>query len=91
MGLGNSPKRDNLQKWLGEGVKGLMHLSEMRAAEAGRDLLMACGTTLAPLAFPLFCTLFSRGLGTERLSDYQGEGGDHVHCTVEPSPGHSWC
>ena len=39
---------------------------------------------------PLFSTLFIRG-GNRRVFRLPGEGGDHFHCTVEPSPGHSWC
>ena len=43
-------------------------------------------TSLAPLACPCF-VLRLLGLETEGLLDYQGRGGDHFHCTVEPSPG----
>ena len=39
---------------------------------------------------PLFCTLFSRG-GNRRVFRHPGAGGDHFHCTVEPSPGHIRC
>ena len=39
---------------------------------------------------PLFCTSLI-GVKTEALLDYQGRAGDHVHCTVEPSPGHIRC
>ena len=35
-------------------------------------------------------SLFNRG-GSRRPFRLPGEGGDHVHCTVEPSPGHIWC
>ena len=49
-----------------------------------------CRTSLAPFAFPCFI-LCLIGLETEGLLDYQGRAGDHVHCTVEPSPGHIWC
>ena len=44
-------------------------------------------TSLVPLAFPCFlhCLI---GVETEGLLDYQGRAGDHVYCTVEPSPGH---
>ena len=35
---------------------------------------------------PLFCTLFNRG-GNRRAFRLPGEGRDHLHCTVEPSPG----
>ena len=47
-------------------------------------------TSLAPLASPLLCTLFSRG-GSKRVFRIPGEGGDHFHCTVEPSPSHIRC
>ena len=39
---------------------------------------------------PLFCTLFYRG-GNRRAFRLTGEGGDHFHCTVAPSPGHNRC
>ena len=39
---------------------------------------------------PLFCALFNRG-GNRRAFRLPGEGGDHFHCTVEPSPGHIRC
>ena len=39
---------------------------------------------------PLFCTLFNRG-GNRRAFRLPGAGGDHFHCTVEPSPGHIRC
>ena len=39
---------------------------------------------------PLFCTLFNRG-GNRRVFRLPGAGGDHFHCTVEPSPGHIRC
>ena len=39
---------------------------------------------------PLFCTSFSKG-GNTRVFRLLGEGGDHLYCTVEPSPGHSRC
>ena len=40
---------------------------------------------------PLFsATLFNRG-GNRRVFRLPGEGGDHFHCTVEPSPGHIRC
>ena len=47
--------------------------------------------TLTPCV-PLFCstTLFTRG-GNRRAFRFPGEGGDHFHCTVEPSPGHVRC
>ena len=44
-------------------------------------------TSLVPLAFPWF-VLRLKGVETEALLDYQGQAGDHFHCTVEPSPGH---
>ena len=39
---------------------------------------------------PLFCTLFNKG-GNRRTLRLPGEGGDHVHCAVESSPGHIRC
>ena len=39
---------------------------------------------------PLFSTLFNRD-GNRRAFRLLGEGGDHVRCTVEPSPGHIRC
>ena len=33
---------------------------------------------------PLFCTLFNKG-GSRRAFRLPGAGGDHFHCTVEPS------
>ena len=46
-----------------------------------------------PRVFPLrslVCTLFNKG-GSRRASRLPGAGGDHFHCTVEPSPGHIRC
>ena len=42
---------------------------------------------LYPLRSLVFCRLFSRG-GNRRAFRLRGAGGDHLHCTVEPSPGH---
>ena len=39
---------------------------------------------------PLFCTLFTKG-ENRRAFRLPGAGGDHFHCTVEPSPGHIRC
>ena len=39
---------------------------------------------------PLFCALVSKG-GSRRAFRLPGEGGDHFHCAVEPSPGHIRC
>ena len=36
---------------------------------------------------PLFSTLFNKD-GNRRAFRLPGAGGDHVHCTLEPSPGH---
>ena len=40
----------------------------------------------------LVCTLFDKG-GSRRAFKFRlpGAGGDHFHCTVEPSPGHIRC
>ena len=40
------------------------------------------------LASPCF-VLCLIGVETEDFLDYQGRAGDHFHCTVEPSPGHT--
>ena len=50
-----------------------------------RKFYLAC-----TLCVPLFCALFNRG-GNKRAFRLPVEGGDHFHCTVEPSPGHIWC
>ena len=47
-------------------------------------------TSLAPLASPCF-VLRLIGVETEGFLDYQGRAGDHLHCAVEPSPGHIRC
>ena len=47
-------------------------------------------TSLVPLAFPCF-VLCLKGVDTEGLFRLPGAGGDHFHCTVEPSPGHFRC
>ena len=39
---------------------------------------------------PLFGTLFNTGRN-RRAFRLPGEGGDHVHCTVEPLTGHIRC
>ena len=41
-------------------------------------------TSLAPVTSPC-SVLYSIGVETEGFLDYQGRGGDHFHCTVEPS------
>ena len=46
---------------------------------------------LTPCVLLFFSTtLFTRG-GNRRAFRLPGEGGDHFHCTVEPSPGHVRC
>ena len=47
-------------------------------------------TSLVPLCVPLFCTLFNRG-GNRSAFRLPGAGGEHFHCTVEPSSGHIRC
>ena len=44
-------------------------------------------TSLAPLAFPCFVLCFI-GVETAGQIRLPGAGAHHVHCTVEPSPGH---
>ena len=46
-----------------------------------------------PRLYPLrslVCTLFNKG-GSRGALRLPGAGGDHFHCTVEPSPGHIRC
>ena len=46
-----------------------------------------------PRLYPLrslVCTLFKKG-GSRGAFRLPGAGGDHFHCTVEPSPGHIRC
>ena len=43
-----------------------------------------------PLRSLLLCTLFTKA-GNRRAFRLPGAGGDHVHCMVEPSPGHIRC
>ena len=56
-----------------------------------RTMEMIGGSSVSYLArtpcVPLFSTLFNRGVN-RRAFGLLGEGGDHFHCTVEPSPGH---
>ena len=56
-----------------------------------RTMEMIGGSSASYLArtpcVPLFSTLFHRG-GNRRAFGLPGEGGDHFHCTVEPSSGH---
>ena len=49
-----------------------------------------CRTSLAPLAFRRFVLCLIK-VGSRRTFRLPGEGGDHFHCMVEPSPGHIWC
>ena len=46
-------------------------------------------TSLVPLR-SLVCTLFNKG-GSRRALRLPGAGGDHFHCTVDPSRGHIRC
>ena len=48
---------------------------------------------VVPRLYPLrslVCTLFNKG-GSRGAFRLPGVGGDHFHCTVEPSPGHIRC
>ena len=59
-----------------------------------RTMEMIGGSSASYLArtpcVPSFCTLFNRG-GNRRAFRLPGAGGDHFHCTVEPSSGHIRC
>ena len=48
------------------------------------------GSSASYLAYPCFVLLLKRG-GNRWVFRLPGEGGDHFHCTVEPSPGHIRC
>ena len=50
---------------------------------------MEINGSLAPLACPCFVSC-RKGVEAEAFR-LPGEGGDHLHCAVEPSPGHIWC
>ena len=64
----------------------------MTARPGRRTMEMNGGSSASYLAcapcVSLFCTLFNMG-GNRRAFRLPGEGGDHFHCAVEPSPGHS--
>ena len=47
-------------------------------------------TLRVPPLRSLVCTLFNKG-GSRRVFRLPRAGGDHFHCTVEPSPGHIRC
>ena len=59
-----------------------------------RTMEMTGGSSASYLArtpcVPSFCTFFNSP-GNRRVFRLPGEGGDHFHCTVEPSPGHIRC
>ena len=59
-----------------------------------RTMEMNGGSSVSYLArtpcVPSFCALFTKG-GKKGACRLPGEGGDHFHCTVEPSSGHIWC
>ena len=59
-----------------------------------RTMEMIGGSSAPYLActpcIPFFVLCFI-GLETTNVLDYQGRAGDHFHCTVEPSPGHTRC
>ena len=59
-----------------------------------RTMEMIGGSSASYLArtpcVPLFSTLFKRS-GSRRAFRLPGAGGEHFHCTVEPSPGHIRC
>ena len=54
--------------------------SEMKGGSSASYL--ACAACV-----PLICTWLNWG-GNRRAFGLQGQGGDHFHCTVEPSPGY---
>ena len=68
--------------------------TDMTGRPGYRTMEMIGGSSALYLActpcVPLFSTLFNRG-GNRRAFRLRGDGGDHFHCTVEPSPGHIRC
>ena len=68
--------------------------TDMSGRLGHRTMEMTGGSSASYLArtpcVPLLCTLFHRPWGGNRRAfRLPGEGGDHFHCTVEPSSGHS--
>ena len=72
----------------------IIKCAEIAARPGCRTIEMIGGSSASYLArtpcVPLFCTLFHRD-GNRRAFRLPGEGGDHFHCTVDPSPGHIRC
>ena len=68
--------------------------TDMTGRPGYRTMEMIGGSSASYLArtpcVPLLPILFNRG-GNRRAFRLPGEGGDHFHCTVEPSPGHIRC
>ena len=60
-----------------------------------RTMEMNGGSSVSYLArtpcVPLFYTYFGTKSGNGRAFSLPGEGGDHVHCSVEPGSGHIRC
>ena len=70
-------------------------MPKMTGRPGYRTMEMIGGSSAPYLArtpcVPLFCTLFNRGGNRSRAFRLPGAGGDHFHCTVEPSSGHIRC
>ena len=58
---------------------------ETNGGSSGSTPCLACTPCV-----PLFCTSFNK-CGNRRAFRLPGEGGDHLHCIVEPSPGYIGC
>ena len=73
---------------------GIMSMPTMTGRLGHRTMEMNGGSSVPYLArtpcVPLFSILFKRG-GNRRAFRLPRAGGDHFHCTVEPSPGHIRC
>ena len=81
----HQPKKNKGRKLLGDDMTGRPGYRTMEMIGANSASHLAHTPCV-----PLFCTLFNRG-GNRRVLRLAGEGSDHFHCTVEPSPGHIRC
>ena len=84
--------RGGISYWAAKGPK--LSTPDMTGRPGCRTIEMNGGSSgsylASTLCVPLLCTLFNRG-GKRRTFRRPGEGGDHLHCTAEPSPGHIRC
>ena len=74
----------------GEGLFHAQYDWTTGAPDNGNEWRKVRAVPLSYLLRSLACTLFNKG-GSRRAFRLPGTGGDHFHCTVEPSPGHIRC